>query len=87
MTPTTTTEPTGWRLSIGCHRGTMMSRDTHSVTTKFQGDAPLESLEDCRECAIKWEANYRSMGLFLWYAKAIAPDGVQIQVRRGITYS
>jgi hypothetical protein len=64
-----------WRLNIGIHSGTMISRDSGSHTVKFHdSSAPLESLEDCIECAKAWEANYRSMGYYIWFATAIAPD-------------
>ena len=67
-----------WRLSIGIHSGTMMSRDSRSHTVKFHdSSAPLESLEDCIECHQAWEANYRGMGYYIWFASAIAPDGTQ----------
>lgn len=67
-----------WRIAIGIHQGTMMSRDFHSVSTKFDdSSAPLQSLADCIECAQAWRENYRKLGYFIWYAHAIAPDGTK----------
>lgn len=64
-----------WKLVIGCHKGTFTSRDCHETTTKFDSDEPLTSLDDCVECAKKWRSNYSVIGVFIWYAKAISPDG------------
>ena len=65
-----------WKLSIGCHRGTMVSRDFNLVGTKFHdSNQPLESLEDCIQCAKDWKNNYNSFGCYLWFATAIDPDG------------
>lgn len=67
-----------WRLVIGYHEGTRMSRDMHSASTKYQqSSSPLESLEDCIVCARHWANYYRGMGGYLWYANAIAPDGTK----------
>jgi hypothetical protein len=71
-------QQTPWRLSIGIHSGTIMSRDSGIHTVKFDDPtAPLESLADCIECAKAWEANYRSFGYYIWFATAIAPDGAK----------
>jgi hypothetical protein len=71
-------EQAPWLLNIGIHSGTMMSRDSGIHTVKFDDPtATLESLADCIECAKAWEANYRSMGYYIWFAFAIAPDGTR----------
>jgi len=82
------TDLKSWRLNIGIHGGTRMSRDSGSHTVKFHdSSAPLESLEDCVECAKAWEANYRSMGYYIWFANAIAPDGTQHnEIIRSVPY-
>lgn len=72
------TIPTTWRIHIGCHQGTLTSRDSHTVTEKY-GGGNLESLQDCIDCAKAWESNYASMGCFIWFAHAIAPDGTNHQ--------
>ena len=70
--------PKTWTLAIGCHRGTMMSRDSQNVTSKFDDyNQPLTSLEDCIECAKAWRQNYAQIGNFIWFATAVGPDGVK----------
>lgn len=75
-----------WRLELGVHRGTMMSRDFHSTKTHFDSDKLLLSLKDCQETANKWEQNYHSLGLFIWYGTAYSPDNKPTQVLSGVSY-
>lgn len=76
-----------WKLIIGSHRGTLLSRGTQNVAKKFNSHEPLESLSDCIECARSWEANYTSMGCYLWFAHAIDPDGTKHpNIIRGTEY-
>ncbi len=74
-----------WRLELGLHRGTKMSRDFHSTRTHFDSDKPLLSLEDCQKAAKQWEQNYRSLGLSIWYGNAYSPDNKSTQVLDGVS--
>ena len=77
--PETNSKP--WRLSMGVHRGTMMSRDTHSVDYQWQSpDKPLTSLDEVKETAEQWKSNYLSLGLQIWFMNAIAPDGTKVNL-------
>ena len=67
-----------WKLDIGVHKGTMMSRDSQIITSSFEDyEVPLKSLEDCVKCAKAWEQNYLQMGYMIWYARAFSPDGTR----------
>lgn len=64
-----------WQLKLGIHRGTITSRDFHSVSYKFgKSEDPLTSLEDCIECAKKWKKNYQSLGYKLYFVNAVSPE-------------
>jgi len=77
--PETNSKP--WRLSMGVHRGTMMSRDTHSVDYQWASPSkPLTSLDEVKETAGQWKRNYLSLGLQIWYMNAIAPDGTNVNL-------
>lgn len=80
------TDQQSWRLELGVHRGTSSSRDYHSTTSHFAEDKPLLSLEDCKKAAKDWEQNYHSLGLYIWYGNAIAPDGKSTPVLQGTSY-
>jgi hypothetical protein len=68
-----------WKLQVGCHRGTIVSRDSQTVETKYHDSSqPLDSLEDCIECAEAWRRNYAMGGYRLWVAKAVSPQGETI---------
>ena len=56
-----------WTLCSGCHRGTLMSRDS--------GAQEYDSLEACRQAVEDAEKSYRSIGYYVWYAYAIPPGG------------
>jgi hypothetical protein len=68
-----------WKLQIGTHRGTKQSRDTEVHTTKY--DSPhevLHTLDEVKECAKEWAAQYAHLGYSIWFAHAISPDGQTI---------
>ena len=65
-----------WKLNIGIHKGTRMSRDIDSHHTKFSDSSSLlESLEDCIQTAAEWRANYASLGYNVYIADAYSPEG------------
>jgi hypothetical protein len=76
-----------WKLHIGLHRGTITSRDSDVKTQRFDGAEPLQSLEDCIECAKAWQNTWRGCGYYLWYANAISPEGEKhVSILPGVPY-
>jgi len=73
-----TTEPT-WTLVHGCHRGTLISRDSTSRSG-------FSSLEECRAKLTEHEAFYRSIGYMIWFAYAVGPDGTKHTLHAGNAY-
>ena len=70
-----------WRLEMGIHRGTHMSRDTHSVDYQWQSpDKPLTSLDEVEQTAEQWKRNYLGLGVQIWFMNAIAPDGTNVSL-------
>ena len=67
-----------WTLNIGCHSGTLMSRD---LTTE-----QYATLEDCRKKAIDKEAAWKRLGYYVWYATAIGPNGERVTLHDGTYY-
>ena len=68
-----------WRLNIGCHRGTLTSRD--SMTEEH------DSLELCRQAMEKSEQFYRSIGYSVWFVEAVGPNGEKVKLHQGTPYS
>ena len=66
-----------WTLQIGCHRGTMMSRDSTATNCKFysRGDGQLKSLDDCIQCAKDYEKSWQGFRYYVWFAHAYSPSG------------
>jgi len=65
-----------WKLNIGIHKGTTMSRDIGYHETKFSDcTAPLECLEDCIETAKQWQISYSRGGYLVYMAIAYGPEG------------
>ena len=67
-----------WSLHIGCHRGTLMSRDS-TVNNHA-------SLDACREDVREADEAWRRRGCFVWFANAIGPDGEVIKLHPGTPY-
>ena len=67
-----------WTLSIGCHRGTLTSRDS--------GTEEHDSLEECKKAVAKAEKAWRSFGYFVWFATAKGPDGEEVKLHNGTPY-
>ena len=64
-----------WILNMGCHRGTLMSRD--SIREEYA------SLADCQTAAMKKEKAWREIGYSVWFAYAIGPDMERVELRQG----
>lgn len=70
-----------WKLDIGIHKGTIISRDGGSHCTKFSDPSkPLESLQDCIETAKEWQRVASSMGYFVYIADAYGPGEVHRRI-------
>jgi len=68
-----------WSLVIGCHRGTLTSRDVGHPEEK-------DSLEDCQKAVKRAEEWYNSIGYFIWFASATDPEGKKHQLHPGTPY-
>lgn len=65
----TDTKEGKWILHHGCHKGTLMSRDT-GLPEKYNTEI---------EALAAWQAyrkSYRRIGYQIWFAKLTSPDGV-----------
>lgn len=67
-----------WKLHMGCHRGDIMSRDG--------GVDFCDSLEDCKKRVAEAESFWESIGYYVWFAKAIGPDGKHHELHPGTPY-
>lgn len=67
-----------WKLYIGCHRKTSMSRDSDVREHK--------SLEDCRRDVKESEDGWRKMGYYVWFARAVGPYGKKVKLHEGVSY-
>lgn len=56
-----------YTLSIGYHRGTVMSRYATSET--------YDSYEEAHKAYEKHKSSYHAFGYVVWFADIIAPDG------------
>lgn len=67
-----------WRLSAGCHRGTLMSRDTL--------EEQHGSLAECRIAAKRIKDGWTKLGLRVWYMTAYGPDGEVVTIGEEVDY-
>jgi len=58
-----------FKLNIGCHRGTLISRDSAQETYDTYAEA-FSAYE-------KHRAFYRSIGYMVWFAEIVSPDGTK----------
>ena len=65
-----------WKLIIGIHRGTLMSRNA--------SESYHDTLEECREVFKKREKHYtENLGGQIWFAVAKGPGAETVQLTRG----
>jgi len=57
-----------WTLNHGCHRGTLMSRDTAQPSTHSTEAKAIEAYQGHRKF-------YRGIGYQIWFAKLTSPTG------------
>lgn len=77
MSDSVETKP-AWLVSYGCHRKTITSRGT--------AQKEFSSLDECQRFIKDTEEFYRSIGYYLWFAYAIAPDGSRIKLAEETPY-
>ena len=65
-------------LSIGCHRGTLISRD--SEMREF--DTYDEAYNSYTESKKTW----KRFGYMVWFSKIIAPDGIETNLESNAYY-
>lgn len=63
-----------WRLVVGSHAGTVMSRDVL--------EERHNSLKDCEKSVGQFEKEYGKRGLALWYATAYGPKQEKVEIRK-----
>lgn len=68
-----------WTLRIGCHRGTLISRDTDSPR-KF--DTREEAIQDYQDSRSFWH----SIGYQVWFAELIDPEGNKTMLEQNPYY-
>ncbi len=71
-------KPDKWYLHLGCHRGTVMSRDSE-VTE-------LNSLDECREMVARMHITWAKCGYYIWFAYAMSPQGQRTELHKGVPY-
>lgn len=69
-----------WKLSIGIHRGTLMSRDSEDPKTR-------KSLKECFDEAIEAFKWYSRLGCQCWFCYALSPKGERITLIESQPYS
>ena len=67
-----------WKLYIGCHKGTSVSKESQL--------REHNSLEDCKCDVNESEEFWGNMGYFVWFAKAVGPDGKVVSLHKGTPY-
>ncbi len=65
-----------WVLTMGCHAGTLMSRDQALIEYH-------NSLEKCKQAVQKAERSWAVRGYVVWFARAVGPDGQSEELRPG----
>ena len=69
-----------WTLTIGIHRGTLMSRDTEQPKK-------LNSRKECEDAVRVAERQYAELGCYIWFANAVDPDGQTHRLHPGTPYT
>ena len=68
-----------WSLTIGIHRGTITSRDT-------EHPKQMDSLEACQKEVNRAELEYARFGCYIWFARAVDPEGKTYRLHPGTPY-
>jgi len=64
-----------WTLCLGCHRGTVMTRDEKTFTHG--------SLRACKRHLVQAKKSLSGLGYQLYFAIAISPRGKRITLEEG----
>lgn len=65
-------------LNIGCHRGTITSRDSETRQFNTYAEAHANYLDT--------KAFWRSLGYMVWFAEIIAPNGTKTHLESNNSY-
>lgn len=65
-------------LSHGCHRGTLMSRD--STAEEFN------TYDEAYQAYLQHRSFYHSIGYMIWFADIISPDGTKTHLESNPYY-
>lgn len=65
-------------LNHGCHRGTLMSRD--STSEEF------DTYEDAHKAYVEHRNFYTRIGYMIWFATIISPDGTKTDLESNPYY-
>lgn len=68
-----------WTLSIGCHNGTLMSRDSAQPSSH-------DTEEDALAEYIRQKDIWRSLGYYIWFARITNAGGEVVFHDNGIPY-
>jgi hypothetical protein len=68
-----------WKLHMGCHQGTLMTRDVGDIIG-------CNSEEECRSVAETIRARWKRSGLKVWFAQAKGPNGENVKVLESEPY-
>lgn len=71
-------EENKYTLHIGCHRGTLMSRDATAET--------YDTYEEAHDAYLKHRSFYRSIGYLVWFADIVSPDGTKTHLESNPYY-
>ena len=65
-------------LSIGCHRGTLTSRDSENRT--------FDTYDEAHKSYLDSKAGWKRFGYVVWFAKITAPDGQETHLESNPYY-
>ena len=65
-------------LNIGCHRGTITSRDSESRT--------FDTYQEAHKSYLESKSFWRGIGYVVWFADIIAPDGTKTSPESNTCY-
>lgn len=66
-------------LHIGCHRGTLMSRDSDNPS-------PFDTYDEAYQNYLEAKASWKRFGLMVWFANIVSPDGTKTNLESNPYY-
>jgi hypothetical protein len=71
---------TMYELTIGIHRGTLMSRDVEQSES-------FKSMDDCIKAVAIAKEWYKNIGYNIWFANVKKPDGTKTTLEQNTNYN